>query len=134
VFRDPVAVEVSDAGDVLVTEMDGTALLFKTPTDRFEPVFTGSFRLGFQSHEVIALAWALDGGRRVIVPEPESANILTYELDGDRVMANDPRADLQHLVNDQLRRVVVTERGVYTLDAPRRLRKFVRLSDASSGS
>lgn len=127
-FSGPVSVAVSPDGNIVVIEIDGTALLFRTPADRFAPAFVGTFDA--LSHEsAYALGWALDSRHRLILPDPVVAKTLLYDVDGARVMAADPRYDLSNLVASSVRRVVATKEGVYTLDISGRLRRFVHVSE-----
>jgi hypothetical protein len=130
-FSEPTSAGVSAGGDVLVIELDGTASVFHTPVDRFEPTFVRSFRVEFPGESVVSGGWAFAGEKRVIIPDPTAANTFIYRLDGARVMARSPQLDFSQVVGDLVRRVVVAGEGVYTLDGARRLRKFVHVTDAA---
>lgn len=132
-FNEPGSVAVTSRGDILVLQLDGTALLFRSPPDRFDPRYVRSFTVDFSHESVLATGWALDDEGRVIVPEPGRANILTYQLDGSRVMAAAPELDLSKLIAEQVSRVVATREGIYTLDLSRRLHRFVHVAEKAEG-
>jgi len=128
-FLSPGSVGVSAAGDVVVLDLDGTVLLFRTPLDHFAPIFMRSFRIDFYIDSNVGVGWSFDGTDGMIVPDPVAANVFAFRLDGARVMARRARDDLTNIAGDPFRRVVVTGEGIYTLDTARRLQRFVRLTD-----
>jgi hypothetical protein len=133
-FRDPVAVYVSPQGqDIVVVQTNAIALWFRSPAERFEPALMGSFNVEFFNPSVLGLGGTFDEKGRLVMPDPEAVDVFTYELDGDRAMTADAPLDLANAVGDPVRRIVLFEDGVYVFDAPRRIRKFKRVSDASQG-
>lgn len=128
-FRAPAAVSIDAKGNLVVVQLDGTALVFRTPTDRFEPVFERSFRIEYREPEVVPRGWALDPRGRLVVPEPGTSHVFTYQLTGERMMARDPSRDLTQQMGEEVLRIQATTDGVFVLGGRHQLRKLIEVRD-----
>jgi hypothetical protein len=93
-FHRPIAVSASAAGDILVVEDSGQALLFRNSGQIWDPQFIRAFAVDFASLPPQTGASAFDEQSRVLVPDRSTTAPLVYTLDGERMLAARPERDL----------------------------------------
>ena len=108
-FFAPTSLALTAEGDFVVVQADGRALLFRTPTDAFQPTFVREFRVGASGPGV-----GFDGPDRLLLPT--NGVIEVFDATGTRMMAADPAADLSRLHVGRSARVRGAGGAAYVLD------------------
>jgi hypothetical protein len=121
-FDAPVSVTINEAGDLLVIQTDGQALLFHTPPEQFAPVFVNQFQIDFSRFPVMPRGCTFDGPDRIVVADPDAARTLVYNFRGERMLAEEQARDLSAKgFTGEVVRLQSANGRLYVLDAARTL-------------
>jgi hypothetical protein len=105
----PRGFNLTASGDLVVAQENGRAVLFRTPTDRFQPAFVHDFAI-----ETASPGLTFDGAQRILMPA--AGMVQVFDPDGTRLMAAEPSRDPgRHSFGGQPRLRAATD-GVYVLD------------------
>lgn len=119
-FQYPVSIDMDANGTIVVLHDTNEVLLFKTPLDRFEPRFEGSFHVDYLEPPN-PRRFAFDGSDRLLFLDPSAETTLTYRYDGMRLLAKDTTTDLTTRGFHAPFRIRSTAESIYVLDQNRQL-------------
>jgi len=124
-FHYPISVDVDADGTIVVLHDNDEVLIFKTPLDRFEPVYEGAFRVDYLEPPN-PRRFAFDGPHRLLFPDPAAETTLIYRRDGTRLLADNAGADLTTRGYRAPYRIRTTADAVYVLDYNRQIWRLPR--------
>ncbi|MGD9762677.1 MAG: glycosyltransferase family 39 protein [Candidatus Binatia bacterium] len=105
----PLGFAFSAAGDLVVLQPNGQAIVFRTPTDDFQPTFVRRFAI-----EAGSQGSTFDGPDRVLLPAASAVQV--FNTNGSRLMAADPTRDPGRRSYGRSPRLRGTADGAYVLD------------------
>jgi len=115
-IANPKALAVSPAGDILVIQYDGQAVLFRNPGPEWNPTFIRSFRVDFSISPVAPRGSAFDGEERILIADIWKPTPLVYSVDGERLLATTPERDLGRKGFGMIGAFQATDDRLYVLD------------------